>query len=838
MAYANALGEVSFAHATPYVNGVLDRQQIEALQSVNQYAQDCWVCWGNQLTNKSGQPKMPIDPATMEVALRGEVALSGSFEAAVAKLDGDWVAGVGVMLKRVTPGMVAVDLDHVRNAATGELSKTGAKLLRLLKGRYVEVSPSGTGLRAILYAGDLLPQWLSIVVNKPGAKVKFNLDEIGPDGKNVGVELFWPGGHAFVRMSGRLVEGHKAQVGVGEWALAVLDWVREMRPQKPEAGQTFPPITSNPAPAGANSIDANLDMWFNQMSARRPAKTPEEVLAKLQQVAAQHPRGKLAEAMQGNAKQWNGDRSTSDQFLIAAIIREGADDLDAVYKVAERTQAKRDKWNERRSGYGTWFDQTAYKALETEVQKPDTRSGIDPAVLANVAAVREAKQPIHTTAGGKPKVTFSNVVSILRTYAPKLFAFDEFRSTIYREGSVADLEPGGNDRPGRLEDDDIARVTLWLGRQFQMDITDLKIVQQAIRVVAKDNRHDPVKTRLLELRDKWVKDGRHRRLDTWLTRYMKIEDEETEEYVRRVGRHSLVGAVRRVFFEDTEIHSMPVIFSNGGDNKGKALRALAEVVGPNLFQNQRGDISNARKNIELYGRSLIVEWAEMKPLTDVESFKSAMTQQSDTDRAPYSLESVDIRRRWTLWGTSNRPAIITDPSMGEARRLWPLYIRKHAHIDLAGLEACVGHLWGEAVEIALETHERHYMDDRPEDAEAFDQWMAVIERCRVARPLDDAAWNYVFEWALDEDWMKHRETNEICAKLNLIDATTGVPDHNHWSALSKILEAHQLTPKKSSVGKRLRGWVMDAEARAKILEKAGVKPEPRSKGPVLKKVNV
>lgn len=45
MAYANALGEVSFAHATPYVNGVLDEQQIEALRALNPYAQDCWALY-------------------------------------------------------------------------------------------------------------------------------------------------------------------------------------------------------------------------------------------------------------------------------------------------------------------------------------------------------------------------------------------------------------------------------------------------------------------------------------------------------------------------------------------------------------------------------------------------------------------------------------------------------------------------------------------------------------------------------------------------------------------------------------------------------------------------
>ena len=41
MAQTILLGDVKYAPASPYVNGVLDEQQIEALRALDPYAQDC-----------------------------------------------------------------------------------------------------------------------------------------------------------------------------------------------------------------------------------------------------------------------------------------------------------------------------------------------------------------------------------------------------------------------------------------------------------------------------------------------------------------------------------------------------------------------------------------------------------------------------------------------------------------------------------------------------------------------------------------------------------------------------------------------------------------------------
>ena len=77
-----------------------------------------------------------------------------SFEQAeAAYLDGDRT-GVGLVLDG-TGDLAGVDIDECRDAATGTVDPAALALLDIMAAAYVEVSPSGTGLRAFGYAPPL-----------------------------------------------------------------------------------------------------------------------------------------------------------------------------------------------------------------------------------------------------------------------------------------------------------------------------------------------------------------------------------------------------------------------------------------------------------------------------------------------------------------------------------------------------------------------------------------------------------------------------------------------------------------------------------------------------------
>ncbi|MDA2911939.1 phage/plasmid primase, P4 family [Nitrospiraceae bacterium AH_259_D15_M11_P09] len=102
-----------------------------------------WVCWGEK--HRQGKPtKVPINPTTGKPAKVDDPSTWGTFEDALARYECAVLAGIGFVITAKDP-FVGVDLDHCRNAGTGELEPTAAQIVRRLDS-YTEVSPSGEGV--------------------------------------------------------------------------------------------------------------------------------------------------------------------------------------------------------------------------------------------------------------------------------------------------------------------------------------------------------------------------------------------------------------------------------------------------------------------------------------------------------------------------------------------------------------------------------------------------------------------------------------------------------------------------------------------------------------------
>lgn len=114
---------------------------------------DQWVAWKQDCQeNKDGTQrwtKVPISPVGHGYASSTDPETWGTFTDAIREfnVNGD-VVGVGVVLTESDP-FIGVDIDDCRDPETGEITPGAVSVLSGMH-TYVEVSPSGTGIRGFV----------------------------------------------------------------------------------------------------------------------------------------------------------------------------------------------------------------------------------------------------------------------------------------------------------------------------------------------------------------------------------------------------------------------------------------------------------------------------------------------------------------------------------------------------------------------------------------------------------------------------------------------------------------------------------------------------------------
>jgi predicted P-loop ATPase len=135
---------------------------------------------------------------------------------------------------------------------------------------------------------------------------------------------------------------------------------------------------------------------------------------------------------------------------------------------------------------------------------------------------------------GVPFGNLRNVLFALRN-APEwqgVLAYDAFAARVITQKPP----PWGNRTVEEWVDEHDTRACEWIQEQGVPAAPG--VVGRAVQTVARENRVHPVRDYLHALN--W--DGTLR-LDTWLTRYLGVED---DQYVRAVGSRFLISAVARV----------------------------------------------------------------------------------------------------------------------------------------------------------------------------------------------------------------------------------------------------------------------------------------------------
>jgi virulence-associated protein E len=150
------------------------------------------------------------------------------------------------------------------------------------------------------------------------------------------------------------------------------------------------------------------------------------------------------------------------------------------------------------------------------------------------------------------------------------------------------------------------------------------------------------------------------RLDSWLTRYLGVED---NPYVRAVGSRFLLSAVARVFKSGCQADNVLILEGPQGILKSSALRALAEP----WFADRISQLGSKDSAIEVAGvwlfeMSELQPWARAREI--IEEFRNALRCCSRTSNSCQ-------RRSWSGWGTlTSVTSSEADPTPSASNRRW------------------------------------------------------------------------------------------------------------------------------------------------------------------------
>ena len=180
-------------------------------------------------------------------------------------------------------------------------------------------------------------------------------------------------------------------------------------------------------------------------------------------------------------------------------------------------------------------------------------------------------------------------------------------------------------------------------------------------------------------------------LDTWLTRYLGVED---TPLTRAMGRKWLVSGVARALEPGCYYEGMLIIQGDGGIGKSSALKALCPDV--SWFCDNSVDLANEQKCIETYAGTFIIELAELEGLrkSNINATKEFLTRTTDRARLAYGYHRVVLKRTSIYAGTTNESVFLTDTS-GSSRRFWCVTATT---IDVESLKRDMQALWREALD--------------------------------------------------------------------------------------------------------------------------------------------
>lgn len=283
----------------------------------------------------------------------------------------------------------------------------------------------------------------------------------------------------------------------------------------------------------------------------------------------------------------------------------------------------------------------------------------------------------------------------------------------------------------RVTDYHLNMLQVWVQEVYCLNFTIDK-VSRMVGLVAVEDAYSPIQEYLTGLQ--W--DG-VRRIDTWLTTHMGVEE---TELTRAYGRKWLLSAVWRALRPGTQVDTVLVFQGEQGAGKSTGLRNLA---GTEWFGDSPLDVGNPQKVGQTLAGKWIYELAELSSFSrrTQDEVKHFVTEKVDDYRPPYGKRNITVPRTVVFCGTTNNPEFLMDHS--GSRRFW---VVRAGTVRTAALMADRDQLWAEAyVEIMTQwTHPALPGDlDDPEFQKAVDnlpecvRWWLTSDQEKMREDLSE-----------------------------------------------------------------------------------------------------
>jgi hypothetical protein len=234
-----------------------------------------------------------------------------------------------------------------------------------------------------------------------------------------------------------------------------------------------------------------------------------------------------------------------------------------------------------------------------------------------------------------------------------------------------------------LEDAALDRIWLLMERRFRLSVSK-DLTRTVVTDTARLNKFHPVRDYLAALEWDGVK-----RIDTWLTTYGGVED---NEYSRAVGALFLIAAVRRIRNPGCKFDEMIILEQElQGTDKSSALAALA--VKDEWFSDDLPLNIEGKQVIEALRGRWIIEAGELSGMrrTDIGHLKAFLSRQVDRARMAYGRIVSEVPRQCVIAATTNDLEYLRDTTGN--RRFWPVRCQR---FDVAALKQDRDQLWAEA----------------------------------------------------------------------------------------------------------------------------------------------
>ena len=335
--------------------------------------------------------------------------------------------------------------------------------------------------------------------------------------------------------------------------------------------------------------------------------------------------------------------------------------------------------------------------------------------------------------------------------------------------SVDIVKPLGWERTSAtLTDMDMKYLLLYLEEHY--GLTSEKKVENAIQIVANENRDHPVRDYLNSLQ--W--DGTER-IRYALHHFLGAD---TDEYTYEALKLFMLGAITRAFKPGSKFEIMLCLVGGQGAGKSTFFRLLA--VRDEWFSDDLRKLDDDNVYRKLQGH-WIIEMSEMIATANaksIEEIKSFLSRQKEVYKIPYETHPEDRLRQCVFGGTSNALDFLPLDRSGNRRfipvMVYPEQAEVHILEDEAASRAYIGQMWAEAMEIYrsgrfklafspamqryLKEHQRDFM---PEDTKAG-MIQAYLDKYTGSMVCSKQLYKEALNHAFDEpkQW-EIREINEI-----------------------------------------------------------------------------